>query len=88
MAAKGNVNIIANAIKDIRDHNKVMDGSSGKTDTDAINYEAEKLGQAISDYIESITFAATPANILSAGIVAGAYPVSAASNNLVVKPIA
>lgn len=87
MAAKGNIQILVSAIKQIRNENRVMDGSAGNTDTDAINNEADILANAISDYIESITFAATPAQIVAAGLVAGAYPVAVASSNLVVKPI-
>jgi hypothetical protein len=86
MATKGNINILINAIKQIRNENKVMDGSEGNTDTDAINNEANILANAISDYIQTITFAATPANVSAAGFVSPAGSVTS-SSNLIVKPI-
>ena len=84
---KGNVNILKNAIKQIRNENKVMDGSSGNTDTDAINNEADILADAISNYIDSIQFAATPADVAAAGLISPMGPVTA-SSNLIIKPIA
>lgn len=67
-------------IKAIKDELKAYDGKEGKTQADAIEYEATQLAQAMDDYIErklsakQVTLTAT--DVAGTVLVAGTYPVA------------
>lgn len=73
----GNKTKLKSDIKAIMDQLKTFDGSDGKKQDDAIEKFANDLSQAISDYVVTLTIQASQAQVASAAMVAGTYPVVA-----------
>ncbi|MFQ3578536.1 MAG: hypothetical protein SNJ71_00165 [Bacteroidales bacterium] len=71
---------LKNDIISIADELKKYDGSAGKTQDDAIKKQAELMAEAIERYVTGATVVCTPAQITSATMLAGGYPVTATNN--------
>lgn len=71
-------------IKGIKDQLKAYDGKDGKTQDDAIEYEAQHMANAIESYVERLlakkVAIATPDDVATAGMANSGGPVVAASS--------